>query len=457
MDIAAIILAAGQGKRMQSSLPKPLHQVGGRPMLAWALDAAKAANAHRIVTVLSPDSQTTQAWLGDQEFAIQDPPLGTGHAVLAARDILAGFEGVALVMFADTPLVTSHTLARLVARIANGDDIAVLGFETPEPTGYGRILCDDDGAVLKIVEERDARPREKAITLVNGGIMAVRAPLVFEVLDQVNTANDQGEIYLTDIVEIGRAQDLGISVEITTASEVMGVNDRADLAAAEAALQTLLRRATLAAGVTLQAPETVFLSADSVIERDVVIEPHVVIGSGCHIGEGSIIKSFSHLEGAHLGACCVIGPHARLRPGTDAADGVKIGNFVETKNTVLGTGAKANHLTYLGDAQIGADANIGAGTITCNYDGFNKFKTIVGDNAFIGSNTALVAPVTIGTGAIVGAGSTITSDVAPDDVAFTRAPIETRTGIAPAFRKRKKALKDAQKKHSGDASNRKLS
>ncbi|MEK9926261.1 MAG: DapH/DapD/GlmU-related protein, partial [Alphaproteobacteria bacterium] len=304
-----------------------------------------------------------------------------------------------------------------------------------------RIVRDPHGQVERIVEDRDATAAEKEITLVNGGIMACRAPLIFDLLDKVNAGNAQGEIYLTDIVAIARAQGFTIGYEITTSAELLGVNSRADLALVEASMQQQLRQAAMDEGVTLIAPETVFLNANSVIERDVIIEPHVVIGSGCHIGEGSIIKAFSHLEGAVLGPCCVIGPYARLRPGTNASEGVKIGNFVETKNTVLGTGAKANHLTYLGDAEIGAGANIGAGTITCNYDGFNKFKTIIGENAFIGSNTALVAPVSIGDGAVIGAGSTVTENIEQDDIALTRAPMERRSGAAKDFRDRKKATR----------------
>ncbi len=413
-------------------------------MLAWAIDAAKASGADRIVTVLSKESASTQDWLGQQEFAIQHPPLGTGHAVLAAREALANFDGVSLVMFADTPLVTSQTLVALAGQIAAGQDIAILGFETSQPTGYGRIVLDAYGKVQQIVEERDTNGEEEAITLVNGGIMAARSPLLFDLLESVDTSNAQNEIYLTDIVSVGRSRGCSVACEITGGEELIGVNNRTDLARAEALLQAQLREAAMASGVTLQAPDTVFLSAESVIERDVTIEPHVVIGTGCHIGEGSIIKAFSHIEGARLGACCVIGPFARLRPGTNAADGVKIGNFVETKNVILGDGVKASHLTYLGDAEIGAATNIGAGTITCNFDGFNKYRTIVGKNAFIGSNTALVAPIAIGDGAIVGAGSTISDDVCDDDITFTRATVETRQQAAPAFRNRKKAIKEGR-------------
>lgn len=432
---------------MKSALPKPLHHVGGRPMLAWAIDAAKASGADRIITVLPRESAATQNWLGHQEFAIQHPALGTGHAVQSAREMLADFEGVGVVMFADTPLVTSQTLAALAGQIAAGHDIAILGFETPEPLGYGRIVCTGEGAggkVEKIVEDRDANAEQAKITLVNAGTMAARMPLLFDLLDKVDANNAQGEIYLTDIVGVGRGLNCSIVCEVADSDEVMGVNSRADLAQAEALLQVELRTAAMASGVTLQAPDTVFLSAEAVIERDVIIEPHVVIGSGCHIGVGSVIKAFSHIEGAKLGACCVIGPYARLRPGTIAAEGVKIGNFVETKNVNLEKGVKANHLTYLGDAQIGAETNIGAGTITCNYDGVNKFKTIIGENAFIGSNTALVAPITIGDGAIIGAGSTMSDDVGANDIAFTRAARETKETAAPAFRERKKAIKSEE-------------
>ncbi len=414
-------------------------------MLAWGIDAAKACGADRIVTVLTQESKDTQEWLGKQEYAIQHSPLGTGHAALAARNKLAGFEGVGLVMFADTPLITSKTLATLAEQIASGKDIAVLGFETSHPIGYGRIIRDSYGSVIKIVEERDATAQEATVTLVNGGVMATRLPLLFDLLDNVDANNAQSEVYLTDIVSAGHELGCSIACEITDSDELIGINSRADLARAEAMLQKQLRLAAMASGVTLQAPETVFLSADSVIERDVIIEPHVVIGSGCHISEGSTIKAFTHIEGARLGPCCIIGPYARLRPGTEVENSVKIGNFVETKNVSIGKAAKANHLSYLGDAEIGAAANIGAGTITCNYDGLKKYKTIVGKNAFIGSNTALVAPITIGDGAIIGAGSTMTDDVDADDIAFTRATVKTKKHGAPAFRNRKKSPKVSRK------------
>ena len=405
MSFTAIILAAGKGTRMKSALPKPLHRVGGHAMLAWSIDAARAAGADRIVTVLPPGSDDIQSWLDGAPFAIQQDQLGTGDAVAAARDAAGDEKGVAIVMFADTPLVSAASLKRLAEGVEAGAGIVIAGFETDNPAGYGRLVQDKDGRVSRIVEDRDASAGEREIGLCNGGIMAVRRESLFGWLDRVTNDNAKGEYYLTDIVALANEDGVPVTHVLVGEHDVMGVNDRTDLAHAEAALQDRLRQAAMEAGVTLIAPETVFLSADAVIERDVIIEPHVVIGAGCHIGEGSIIHAFSHLEGARLGACCVIGPYARLRPGTEAADGVKIGNFVEVKKARLGDSAKASHLTYLGDAEIGAGANVGAGTITCNYDGFDKYKTLIGKGAFIGSNSSLVAPVSIGAGAIIGAGN----------------------------------------------------
>ena len=441
MDIVAIILAAGQGTRMKSALPKPLHAVGGMPMLGWSLNAAQALGATRIVTVLPPNSETTQDWLGDIEFAIQQDARGTGHAVLAVKHRLDSFSGIALVMFGDTPLITAATLSQLTSRIADGADIAVLGFHATDPTGYGRFVCSEDGQLSAIIEHKDANEAERQIDFVNGGVMAVACPLIFDLLGAVSDDNANGEIYLTDIVHIANERGHKVATCETDEAEISGVNNRVDLAKVESIIQKRLRNIALEQGVTMQAPETVFLAADAVIERDVIIEPHVVIGADTHIGEGSIIKSFSHLEGARLGPCCIIGPYARLRPGTIAGDGVKIGNFVETKNTNLAKGAKANHLTYLGDATVGEHANIGAGTITCNYDGANKFKTLIGDGAFIGSNSALVAPVSIGANAIVGAGSTITSDVPDDAIAIARDKQTNIDKAAIAFRARTKDKK----------------
>ncbi|MEC8539576.1 MAG: bifunctional UDP-N-acetylglucosamine diphosphorylase/glucosamine-1-phosphate N-acetyltransferase GlmU [Pseudomonadota bacterium] len=434
MEFTAIILAAGKGTRMRSSLAKPLHKVGGHPMLGWSIDAATAAGAKRIVTVLSPGSESIQSWLNGAPFAIQEQQLGTGNAVAAARDAVKTDDGIAVVMFADTPLVTAESIASLAHAIEDGASLAVAAFEAADPSGYGRVVRDDKGNITGIVEDRDASSKQRTICLCNGGIMAARTPLLFDLLASITNDNAKQEYYLTDI--IGMATDAGheVTYSLIEEAEILGVNDRADLAKAEAELQDRLRTAAMQSGVTLIAPETVFLSADAVIEPDVIIEPHVIIGKGCHIGEGTIIRAFSHLEGTRLGSCCIIGPYARLRPGTEGGDGVKIGNFVEVKKTSLGAGAKANHLTYLGDASIGAEANVGAGTITCNYDGFGKHETLIGEGAFIGSNTALVAPVSIGARAIIGAGSTITRDVAADSIAVERANTSERAGAAKSFR-----------------------
>jgi len=434
MDVAALILAAGKGTRLNSSLPKPLHRIGGRPMLAWSLDAARAAGAGRIVTILGIGAKTVEAWLDGGESCIQDPPNGTGHAVLAAQPTLHDFTGIVLVMFADTPLVTAATLTNLSAAIRDGADIAVLGFTAADPTGYGRLVTDADGGLIKIVEETDATAAERGITLVNGGVMAARAKLLFDLLAKTTPDNNKGEIYLTDIVEQASHANHKVVYRLTGEDEIAGVNDRQDLAFIESVVQARLRAQAMQQGVTMQAPETVFLSADVTFGRDVILEPHVVITGGATIGEGTVIRAFTHIDGAVLGPCCMVGPFARLRPGTILQDGVKIGNFVETKNAEMGAGSKANHLTYLGDTTVGQDANVGAGTITCNYDGFGKFRTLIGDGASIGSNTALVAPVTIGAGAIIGAGSTITADVPENAIATTRSALDVRHDAATRYR-----------------------
>ena len=444
MEFTAIILAAGKGTRMKSSLAKPLHRVGGHPMLGWSIDAAHAAGARRVVTVLSPGSESIETWLNGAPIAIQQDPLGTGNAVMAAREALDGQTGVAVVMFADTPLITAGSIASLVKAVEDGASLAVAAFEPADPSGYGRIVRDDKGNITGIVEDRDASDDQRSIRLCNGGIMAAKMPLLFELLAQVTNDNAKQEYYLTDIIGLATNAGHNVSHSLVDEAEILGVNDREDLARAEAKLQQRLRRTAMQNGVTLTAPETVFLSADAVIEPDVIIEPHVVIGAGCHIGEGTIIRAFSHLEGTRLGACCIIGPYARLRPGTEGEDGVKVGNFVEVKKTKLGAGAKANHLTYLGDASVGANANVGAGTITCNYDGYGKHETLIGEGAFIGSNTALVAPVSIGARAIIGAGSTITRDVGADSIAVERASTSERTGAAKSFRKSR--LENSKKK-----------
>lgn len=435
------ILAAGHGTRMRSSLAKPLHQVGGMAMLGWVIETAQKAGADQLCVVTSPKNDQVadyvNAGYADLMTARQEQALGTGHATQIAHQAIPQNDNPILVLFGDTPLVTAETCQRMIARIAQGEDVVVLGFEPDNPTGYGRLKCDEDGMITAIIEEADASEDDKAITLVNAGVMALSAKAASEYLSAISNDNAQKEYYLTDIVAIARADHAKVGYVIASQEEVRGVNSRNDLAEVEAILQNRLRRNLMASGVTLQAPDTVFLSGDAIIEDDVTIEPHVVIGKGCVVKTGAILKAFSHIEGAIIGKHTVIGPYARLRPGTELGDHVKIGNFVEIKKSQFEEGAKANHLSYIGDAHVGAKANIGAGTITCNYDGYDKFKTNIGKGAFIGSNTALVAPVTIGEGAIIGAGSTITKSVADDDLSLTRAPQKTLPKGGASFRARK--------------------
>lgn len=440
---AAIILAAGQGTRMKSKTVKVLHSVGGRPMLDWSVDLARKTGADRIVTVHgdhAPAVKHAAEALGTMT-ALQDPPRGTGHAVLAAREALAGHGGAAIVLYADTPLITPETVERVFAALDGGASVAVLGFEPEDPAAYGRLILDADGDLDRIVEYRDADGAERAVGLVNSGVLAAPAPLLLDLLGEVGNDNANGEYYLTDVVGLARARGLRAVVVKADADEVLGVNSRADLAAAEAAFQARMRRQAMADGVTLVAPETVFFSHDTQIARDVVVEPHVVFGPGVRIEEDAVIHAFSHLEGAHVGAGARVGPHARLRPGAELGAGAKVGNFVEVKKSQLGEGAKVSHLTYIGDADIGAHANIGAGTITCNYDGYDKHRTVVGEGAFIGSNTCLVAPVTVGAGAFTGSGTVVTADVEGDALALARTPMTTKSGWAARFRAAKESRK----------------
>lgn len=413
-------------------------------MLGWSLSLADSCGADRKVVVWGAHGPEVKARAeaAGALTALQDPPMGTGHAVLCARDALAGFDGDVAVLFADTPLIREATLQAVFAALDTGTGIAVLGFEPENPTGYGRLIEDASGALTAIVEEKEASAEQKAVRLCNSGVLAAPARVLFELLSRVTNDNAKGEYYLTDIVALGVAAGHSARAVRASADEVMGVNSRANLAEAEAAFQARARAAAMEAGVTLIAPETVFFSHDTQIANDVIVEPHVVFGPGVRVETGAVIHAFSHLEGAHIGESVSVGPYARLRPGTVLETGAKIGNFVEVKNAVLHTGAKANHLSYIGDADIGAKANIGAGTITCNYDGFLKHRTIVGDGAFIGSNTALVAPVTVGHGAFTGSGSVITSDVPDDALALARAKQENRPGWAARFRRMMQARKD---------------
>jgi bifunctional UDP-N-acetylglucosamine pyrophosphorylase/glucosamine-1-phosphate N-acetyltransferase len=433
----AVILAAGEGTRMKSARPKVLHELGGVSLLGHVLQAVAAAGADEIVVVVGPDREDVAAEARKRVPGLtiveQRERLGTAHAVLQAREALARAPQDVLVAFADTPLLTPQTFARLRAALADGAAVAALGFEAADPTGYGRLLTEG-GRLIAIREHKDASEAERAVTLCNAGLMALDGTHALSILDAIGNDNAQSEYYLPDAVAIAVARGLATAVVVAPEDEVQGINDRVQLARVEALLQNRLREQAMRAGVTLVDPATVHLSADADIARDVTIEPFVVIGPGTRIGEGALIHSFSHIEGADVGARVVVGPHARLRPGAVLEEGARVGNFVELKNTRLGPGAKVNHLTYLGDAQVGAAANIGAGTITCNYDGFGKYPTTIGAGAFIGSNSSLVAPVTIADGAYVGSGSVITDDVPADALAVARGRQVVKPGWAADFR-----------------------
>lgn len=448
-SIAAIILAAGKGTRMQSDLHKVLHRVAGRPMLLHLVDSVAALAPDRTVVVVGAGRQQVEAAVAPLGIATahQAQQLGTGHAVAQAEAALEGFDGDVLVLYGDVPLVSTVTMRRMLDRLHGEDAPAtvVLGFRPADPGAYGRIIAEGD-RIVKMVEFKDATAEERAQTLCNSGLMAVRSSDLFALLARVGNDNAAGEYYLPDVVMLAAADGRASAVIETDAAEVAGVNSRAELAGIEAAWQATRRARAMVEGATLVAPETVWFAHDTQIGRDVVIEPNVVFGPGVRVADGVTIRAFSHLEGATVGEGAEIGPYARLRPGAILEPQAKVGNFVEMKNAVLGRGAKANHLTYLGDAEVGAGANIGAGTITCNYNGFLKNRTRIGEGAFVGSNSALVAPVTIGAGAIVAAGSVITRDVEPDALAVARGSQEVRPGWAARFRKNMAALKAAGKR-----------
>jgi bifunctional UDP-N-acetylglucosamine pyrophosphorylase/glucosamine-1-phosphate N-acetyltransferase len=432
-----VILAAGQGTRMKSALPKVLHKIAGRSMLGHVLATAQALSPDALAVVIGPDMDTvrTQA-LGQAPSArifVQEDRRGTADAVLAAREVLAKHQGDVLVLYADTPLMSADTLARLLKRLDEAQ-IAVLGFEAADPAGYGRLIPDKDGWLTAIREEKDATEAERAIRLCNSGVMAFRTGDTAGLLARIDNKNAKGEFYLTDAVEIARKDGARAVAEGCEEAEVLGVNSRDQLAVAENIYQQRARLAAMRDGATLIAPETVWFSYDTKLGRDVVVEPNVFFGPGVTVDDDVEIKANCHFERAHIGRGGRIGPFARLRPGAELARNVHVGNFVEVKNVRLGEGAKANHLSYLGDGSVGAHANIGAGTIFCNYDGFNKSRTEIGDGAFIGSNTSLVAPVRIGAGAYIGSGSVITKDVAPDALALERSTQEERPGWASKFR-----------------------
>ena len=438
--VAAIILAAGKGTRMKSDLHKVLHPIAGRPMLLHLIDSVAALGPAHTVVVTGAAGEQVEAAVAPLGVATvrQAEQLGTGHAVQQAEAALAGFEGDVLVLYGDVPLVSTETMRAMLDRLHRDDAPAavVLGFRPPDPGAYGRVIADPDGRIVKMVEFKDASPEERAETLCNSGLMAARARDLFALLARVGNDNAAGEYYLPDIVMLAVADGRPSAVIETSADEVTGVNSRAELAALEARWQAKRRETAMAAGVSLVAPETVWFAWDTKLGRDVTIEPNVVFGPGVTIGDRVSIHAFSHIEGATVAAGADIGPYARLRAGADVREGARVGNFVEMKKAVLGPGAKANHLTYLGDAEVGPGANIGAGTITCNYDGFFKYRTVIGAGAFIGSNSALVAPVTVGEGAIVGAGSVVTEDVEAGALRLVRPPQKTKVGWARHFRER---------------------
>ena len=436
----AIVLAAGEGTRMRSARPKVLHEIGGQPLLAHVLAAAAGAGCGEIAVVVGPDrgdvAALTHKLAPRAKVFEQSDRRGTAHAVLTAKAAIAGGADDVLVMFADTPLVRPQTLMKLRDALAQGAAIAVLGFTPQDPTGYGRLITRN-GELIAIREERDAGAQERAIRLCNAGLMALAGKQALPLLEKIGNRNSKNEYYLTDAVAIARDAGLKAVAIETGEDDVRGINTKAQLAEAEAVMQQRLRAAALEAGVTMIAPETVFLAADTKFGKDVTIEPNVVFGPGVTVGDGAKIRAFSHIEGARIGKGARVGPFARLRPGANLGEDVHIGNFVEVKAAEIEAGAKANHLAYIGDARVGAGANVGAGTITCNYDGVNKHRTDIGAGAFIGSNSALVAPVKIGDGAYVGSGAVITKDVPADALAVARAEQTVKAGWAKRLRERK--------------------
>ena len=449
--IAIIVLAAGKGTRMKSALPKVMHRAAGRSLLGHVLHAARALGPRETVVVVGPDmdmvwSEARGVFPGARR-AVQVDRLGTGHAVSMARPELGDFTGTVLILYGDVPLISADSLQRLVETAGGG--LAVLGFEASNPHGYGRLLQNGAGDVLMIREELDASSEERAIRLCNSGIIAIDSNLLWSLLPRIGNVNAKGEYYLTDLVELAAGSGTRCRLALCPEAEVAGVNDRVQLAGIEQELQNTYRRRHMLNGATLVAPETVYFSADTAIGKDVVIEPNVVFGPGVTIGDDVQVLAFSHIEGARVAAGARIGPFARLRPGAEIGEDAHIGNFVEVKKSLIGKRAKANHLSYIGDARVGAGSNIGAGTITCNYDGFDKHLTDIGANVFVGSNTALVAPVAVGDGASIAAGTVVTRDVPADALAIARSELDVREGWARRFREMKAARKAARKNRQG--------
>jgi len=448
--LAVVTLAAGKGTRMKSDLHKVLHPIAGRPMIEHLLaSVAELAPERQVVVVGSGRDQLEKQLGGRAAIAVQEPQLGTGHAVQQAEGALAGFSGDVLILYGDVPFVSAATMRAMLDRLHAPDapEVVVLGFEPAETLQYGRVLAHADGRIAKMVEHKDASEAERACRLCNSGLMAVKAGRLFDLLGKVGNANAQGEYYLVDIVNIANAEGGHCAVVVTDdEGEVAGINSRGELAEAEARWQAARRVRAMAEGATLIAPETVWFAWDTELGRDVTIEPNVVFGPGVRVADGVTIHAFTSLAGAALESGVVVGPYARLRPGAVLKAGSKVGNFVEVKNAVLGEGAKASHLTYLGDADIGAGANIGAGTITCNYDGYFKYRTVIGERAFIGSNSSLIAPVRIGADAIVAAGSAVSRDVDDGELRLVRAEQLVKPGWADRFHDAMKKKKAAAKK-----------
>ncbi|OYQ33642.1 UDP-N-acetylglucosamine diphosphorylase/glucosamine-1-phosphate N-acetyltransferase [Niveispirillum lacus] len=441
--LACIILAAGKGTRMKSDLPKVLHPLGGMPMVNHVIRAAESLSPEKIVVVVGPGMDNVAAAVAPHPTVVQEQQRGTGDAVKAALGALAGFSGDVLVLYGDSPLITPATLSAMVAARAGGQNpaVVVLGMRPADPGAYGRLILGADGGLEKIVEFLDASTEERAVTLCNAGFMAFDGARMGTLLSGIGNHNAKGEYYLTDAVAVARMAGWSCAVVEGPTDDTAGVNSRAELAGIERIFQGRLRQAAMANGATLLDPDTVYFAADTVLGRDVTVGQNVVFGPGVTVEDGVEIKPFSHLEGVVVRRGAIIGPFARLRPGSDIGEGAHIGNFVELKNTKFGAGAKANHLTYLGDADVGGGSNIGAGTITCNYDGVLKHRTRIGQNVFIGTHSTLVAPVCVGDGAYTAAGTVVTRDVSAEALAISRAPQEEKAGWATRYRAAKLALK----------------
>jgi bifunctional UDP-N-acetylglucosamine pyrophosphorylase/glucosamine-1-phosphate N-acetyltransferase len=443
LNAAAIVLAAGKGTRMKSNLPKVMHRIGGRTLIGHVLDCLAPLGLARIVAVIAPGMDVVEKEVAPHGVAFQAEQLGTGHAVGSAREALKDFSGDILVVYGDTPFVATATLKRMFERRKSPDNpaIVVLGMRPADPSGYGRLVLGAEGGLDRIVEHKDANEKERAIGLANSGVMVLDGAAAWELIDRLDNKNAKGEFYLTDVVAHAREDGRRCAVVEAPHEELLGVNSRSELAAAEAMFQARRRLAAMENGATLTDPASVFFAADTRIGRDVVIGPNVQFGAGVEIADEVEIRAFCHIEGATIERGATVGPFARIRPRSTVGAGAHVGNFIELKGTELGAGAKANHVSYLGDATIGAKANIGAGTIVCNYDGVNKTRSIIGAGAFIGSDSVLVSPVTVGEGAYVAAGSVITHDVPPDALVVARAQQVDKPGWAAKFRAKQKSRK----------------